>query len=81
MFTSFLAAADWSYHPTGFLSLELLRRDHENIVVASRSIIQEGEFKDFDLYTWENAAEGILNQVQLVWSQDLAPLQQNLDGF
>lgn len=81
VFTSFLAAADWSYHPTGFLSLELLRRDHENIVVASRSIIQEGEFKDFDLYTWENAAEGILNQVQLVWSQDLAPLQQNLDGF
>jgi TonB-dependent receptor len=80
-FTSFLAAADWAYAKSGFISLELLRRDNENIVVESQSVIMEGQFKDFDLFTWENAAKGTLNQVELVWNQDLDPILYDLEGF
>ncbi len=81
VFTSLLVAADWAYHDSGFLSLELLRRDNEDIVVQSQTIITEGQFQGYDLYTWENVATGLHNQVQLVWNQDLDPLWYELDGF
>ena len=81
VFTSLLAAADWAYDKSGFLSLELLRRENEDIVVQSQSVVQEGQFKDFDLYTYDNAGVGIHNQTQLIWNQDLDPFWQDLDGF
>lgn len=81
VFTSLLAAADWAYHDSGFLSLELLRRDNEDIVVESQSVIKEGQFVNYDLFTWDNAGIGIHNQVQLVWNQELEPLWLELDGF
>ena len=80
-FTSYLAAADWAYDKSGFLSLELLRRNNKNIVVESQTLITVGEFKDFDLLTWNNAAKGILNQVQVVWNQNLDPILADLEGF
>ena len=81
LFTSLLAAADWAYHEDGFLSLELLRRDNDDIVVQSQTIVQEGQFKDYDLYTWTNAGFGIHNQAQLIWNQGLEPLWVDLEGF
>lgn len=81
LFTSLLAAADWAYHDSGFLSLELLRRDNKDIVVQSQTIVTEGQFKDYDLYTWDNAGFGIHNQAQLVWNQGLEPLWYDLEGF
>jgi outer membrane receptor for ferrienterochelin and colicin len=81
LFTSLLAAADWAYDDSGFLSLELLRRDNEDIVVQSQSVVPDGQFKDYDLYTWHNAGVGIHNQAQLVWNQGLEPLWYELDGF
>lgn len=80
-FTSFLAAADWAYANSGFLSVELLRRNNENIVVESRSVVTEGQFVDYELYTWENAAKGIQNQVEFVWNQELDPWLSELAGF
>jgi TonB-dependent receptor len=81
VFTSLLAAADWAYDDSGFVSLELLRRNNEDIVVESQTVVTEGQFKDYDLYTWDNAGVGIHNQVQVVWNQDLDPLWYELDGF
>ena len=81
VFTSLLAAADWAYDKSGFLSLELLRRENEDIVVESQMVVQEGQFKDFDLFTWDNVGVGIHTQAQLVWNQDLGPLLNELDGF
>ena len=81
VFTSLLAAADWAYHDSGFLSLELLRRDNEDIVVQSQTTVPDGQFKDYDLYTWENAGFGIHNQAQVIWNQGLDPLWFNLEGF
>lgn len=81
VFTSLLAAADWAYDKSGFLGVELLRRENEDIVVESQSVVREGQFKDFDLFTWDNAGVGIHNQVQVVWNQDLDPLWNELDGF
>ena len=81
VFTSLLAAADWAYDDSGFLSLELLKRDNEDIVVQSQTTITEGQFTGFELYTWENVANGLQNQIQVVWNQDLDPLWYELDGF
>lgn len=81
LFTSLLAAADWAYHDSGFLSVEVLRRDNEDIVVQSQTIVTEGQFEGYDLYTWDNAGFGIHNQAQVVWNQGLEPLWFDLEGF
>lgn len=81
VYTNYLVAADYSYSSRGFLSMELMRRTYENLVVRQRFDLHEGVYAGYEKETWINVGSGDLYQLDLRWRQHLDGVFVILEGL